>query len=363
MARTDVIVVGAGIFGLWTAWYCLRRGLSVTVLEREGQAAGASGGPLGALAPHAPDRWTPKKRIQFEALAALPEALAAVEAAGGGSAAYARVGRLQPLATAAARVRARHQADAAAEAWGETWSMGLLETSPDPDWLADEAAPFGLLFDDFTARLDPQATCEAIGRAIRAAGGRIETGVAVHRVAPGRVETATGPRTSLAAVVAAGAESFDLLAPHLGRVAGGGVKGQALFIAASVADVPVIAADGLFIVPHRHGVAVGSTSETLWDDPRTTDAALDALHARALAICPALRERAVVRRWAGIRPRAAGRDPMVGPVPGAPGLYACTGGYKIGFGLGHRIGSELAGMIAGEAASLPASFRVEAHLV
>lgn len=48
--RPDVIVVGAGVQGLSSALALLARGLSVTVLDREGPAAGASAGNAGAFA-------------------------------------------------------------------------------------------------------------------------------------------------------------------------------------------------------------------------------------------------------------------------------------------------------------------------
>ena len=47
----SAIVVGAGIVGLSTAWFLQERGLSVTVLDRTGVAAGASLGNAGWIAP------------------------------------------------------------------------------------------------------------------------------------------------------------------------------------------------------------------------------------------------------------------------------------------------------------------------
>src|SRR6478736_4541970 len=47
---TDVIVVGAGVIGLSVALALRARGVSVTVLDREGPAAGASAGNAGAFA-------------------------------------------------------------------------------------------------------------------------------------------------------------------------------------------------------------------------------------------------------------------------------------------------------------------------
>ena len=47
----SVIVVGAGIVGLSTAWFLQERGVEVTVVDRGGVAAGASWGNAGWIAP------------------------------------------------------------------------------------------------------------------------------------------------------------------------------------------------------------------------------------------------------------------------------------------------------------------------
>lgn len=46
-----VAIIGAGMVGLCTAWFLQERGIEVTVLDREGVAAGASWGNAGWLAP------------------------------------------------------------------------------------------------------------------------------------------------------------------------------------------------------------------------------------------------------------------------------------------------------------------------
>lgn len=50
MTKPDVHIIGAGIVGLATAAVLLQRGYNVTVLDREGPAAGASQGNAGAIA-------------------------------------------------------------------------------------------------------------------------------------------------------------------------------------------------------------------------------------------------------------------------------------------------------------------------
>ena len=64
----DVTVRGAGIFWLSVAWACARRGARVQVVDPHGDGAGSSGWIVGALAPHTPENWNPKKAFQFDSL-------------------------------------------------------------------------------------------------------------------------------------------------------------------------------------------------------------------------------------------------------------------------------------------------------
>jgi len=68
MASIDVTVFGAGAFGLSVAWCCARRGARVRVVDPGGVGAGASGGIVGALAPHVPEQWNEKKAFQLDSL-------------------------------------------------------------------------------------------------------------------------------------------------------------------------------------------------------------------------------------------------------------------------------------------------------
>ncbi len=363
---SDVLVIGGGIFGLWTARACLARGMTVTLADAARVGAGASGGMVGALAPHAPERWNEKKAFQLDALLGLPARIEALEAETGMSAGYARVGRLVPLSDAAARARARMRAEEARTRW--RGARLTVEDAGLPGWL--EPGPHGAQRDDLSARIHPRLCCAALRAAIERAGARVLEG---RRMLgwDGAARFADGPIAAGATVIAAGWESFGLV-PGLPADAGGGEHGQAALLDAQAPEgAPILYDGGVYVIAHARGVAVGSTSERGRTDRRTDDA-LDGVIARARALCPALRGAPVLERWAGVRPRARTRLPAIGPVPRSdagstprsngdrPRLLLATGGFKIGFAIAHRAGEAVAAMIAGDDPRLPAAFLPEA---
>lgn len=360
--RADVLVVGAGIFGLCCAWSCADRGLRVVVADRDRPGAGASGGPVGALAPHAPDRWSARLAFQRDALLAAEAHWSRVAAASGRDPGYARIGRVVPLRSAADLDRARASAGAAARNWGRAGTWSVVAADAFPGWLAPGAAPFGAVHETLSARIHPRAACGALAAALAARGVEIRAGIEARAVGPGAVEFAGARLTARVVIVAAGADSARLVG--LDPCMTTGVKGQALLARLRrPAAGPLVSGGGLFVVPHADGtVGVGSTSDTEWHDAHATDARLDAVWARARAACPALADAEVTARWAGLRPRAPRPDPMLGPVPGRDGVLVATGGFRIGLGLAPAVGELLADMAAGRAVALPDGCAVADHL-
>jgi glycine/D-amino acid oxidase-like deaminating enzyme len=358
----DVLVVGAGIFGLACARACLARGLSVVVADRDNPGAAASGGLVGALSPHPPERWNRKKAFQRDALQTAEAWWQAVANEGSTDPGFRRCGRLIPLATPAARDLALARAEGALRHWPEArWTL----VAPDhlPDWLDPAAAPFGAVWETLSARLHPRRAVAALAAAVTARGCTIRTGWQAEEVAGACVRFDRGTLTARTVVLAAGTGAFPLIAGLTGRALGQGVKGQAALLAADASDRPMIYTDGLYVVPHGDGtVAVGSTSETAFADPDATDARLDALIDRARRVSPALRAAPVLERWAGLRPRAPRPDPMLGPLPGHPHVLAATGGFKTGFGLAPAVGAAIAAMVAGQTPPLPPGFTIAEHL-
>ncbi|MEM9062808.1 MAG: FAD-dependent oxidoreductase [Pseudomonadota bacterium] len=355
MTQPDVLVIGAGIFGLSVAWAAKRRGLSVQVLEAVAPGHGASGGLVGALTPHAPSRWRPMMRFQFEALLSLSDHIAELEEQTGIGTGYQRSGRLTPLTSEKARAGAERDVEAAPQVWGKCAQFQIVEDVPAEasDWIRPEAAPFGLVRDSISARVDPRAYVDALAHAI---GADVRAGVQVQSIDfdAKTVSSDAGLHSTGAIVLAAGWQVWDLLGSAAPALRGQPVKGQSALFAAVAEDLPVIYQDGLYIVPHSGGrVAVGSTSEKQFDDPLSTDDRLDQVIEKARNICPALMDAPVLERWAGLRPKPPGREPVIGPVPGHPDIWLAAGGYKISFGIAHAVAEAVVAGLTGVETDLP----------
>ena len=357
---SDVIVVGAGAWGLATALACLRRGLSVQVIEAEYPGARASGGLVGALSPHVPDQWNPKKQFQFEALDAGQDYWARMAEISGQPTGYARLGRIIPIKDENQKALSLTRAENAKSLWKDRYLWTVEDTVP--DHLNISIAPFGIVHETLSARLDPRMAVSAMAKAVNALGGEIKTGSPVTDIQDGTVTTQSETHSAWKVFVASGVNGIDWLGNRLNKSAGGAVKGQAALFKADLGPVPQIFDDGIYIIPHDLGhVAVGSTSENTWDH-EGTDELLDDVIARAIHICPQLATAEIVDRWAGFRPKAKRRDPMLGPIPGFERVYAVLGAFKIGLGLIPKVGEIRANVAEGKTVDLPDSFSVTHHL-
>ena len=344
MASVDVTIRGAGIFGLSIAWACARRGARVRVVDPFGIGAGASGGVVGALSPHVPEAWNEKKAFQLDSLLMAGDWWAKVARVSGRDPGYARSGRLQPIEDAKAIETARRREATARDLWQ---GHAVWEVVPATGGEWEPVSPSGwLVRDTLSARLSPRMGVAALVTALAERGCEVvgeaeEAGAVIH---------ATGVR------------GLGELSESLGRKIGSGVKGQALSLRYEARDLPQLFVDGLHVVPHADGtVAVGSTSENQWGH-EGVDEKVEGLLARAVAALPVLAGAAVVDRWAGVRPRAVSRAPVMGGWPGRAGHWVANGGFKIGFGMAPKVAEVMADLVLDGRDGVPEGFRVEGLL-
>ncbi|MBB4208312.1 NAD(P)/FAD-dependent oxidoreductase [Roseinatronobacter bogoriensis] len=337
----DITIMGAGAFGLSLALVCAERGARVHVIEKRHIGAGSSGGLVGALAPHVPENWNPKKAFQFDALRMAEGFWARVATLSDIDPGYARLGRVQPV-TEAALDLAQARASNAEELWQgfANWRVIPAQDAPGLPLIS----PSGwVIHDTLSARIQPRRAGQALAAAVQTLGGRISFGDAP--VADGLTVWATGY------------EGLQDLSVALGRPIGSGVKGQSILLQHACENAPQIFADGLHIVPHADGtVAIGSTSEREFTDASSVDGQCDELLARARAVCPALQDAPVIDAWAGVRPRAKSRAPLLGPWPGREGHFVFNGGFKIGFAMAPILAGCMADLVLEGRDTIPDGF-------
>lgn len=343
----EVTVRGAGIFGLSIAWACARRGARVRVIDPGGAGAGSSGGIVGALAPHVPENWNDKKAFQLDSLLMAEAFWADVEATGGVASGYGRTGRVQPLSDDRAVALARQRSETAASLWAGHADWNVEPADQTDPWRPPSATGY-VIRDTLSARLHPRRACAALALALSVTG--------VPIVPDGEDRGAV--------VWATGAAGLADLSAQLGRTVGVPVKGQAALLRFDAgAEAAQLFVDGLHVVPHDDGtLAIGSTSERDFSDPTGTDQLLTDLLDQARLALPILHGAEVISRWAGLRPRAKSRAPMLGPAPARPGHYIANGGFKIGFGMAPKVAEVMADLVLEGRDTIPDGFRVEASL-
>ncbi|MGB0959236.1 MAG: NAD(P)/FAD-dependent oxidoreductase [Halocynthiibacter sp.] len=340
----DLCVMGGGIFGLSVAYACQSRGAKVTLREKRAIGAGSSGGMVGALAPHTPDNWNDKKEFQFQSLIAMEDYWGEVDGLSGISSGYGRTGRIQSIPDERVLNLAHNRTEWAKDIWKGYAEWTVVEADDWGDWAPD--TQYGkLILDTLSARMNPRLAAQSLAAAFKAKGGQIE----ISDEAP----------SGLPVVWATGYEGLETLSRELDRNMGYGVKGQSILLNYDARDKPHLFADGLHIVPHENGtLAIGSTNEKDFTDAVATDGQIEDVYARAVAAIPILKSAPILGRWAGVRPRAMTRAPLLGAHPTRDGHFVANGGFKIGFGVSIKVGDVMADLILDGKDNIPSGFRL-----
>lgn len=217
-ADADVVIVGGGLTGLWTAWYLSERepGARILVIEKDIAGFGASGrngGWCSALFPrstaslaktHGRDAALAMRRAMIETVGEVGRAAASA----GVDCDYVRAGTVVYARSAVQERAARGDVEEAA-------AFGV-----DPlEWWAGErvraADARGGVYDPNCARLHPAKLVRGLARTLEARGVRIAEGTAATRVDPGRVTTDRGTVTCDRVVIAV--EGYGAALPQTHR--------------------------------------------------------------------------------------------------------------------------------------------------
>ncbi|KEO81673.1 glycine oxidase ThiO [Tumebacillus flagellatus] len=158
------------------------------------------------------------------------------------------------------------------------------------------------------------------------------TGFLVENGAVVGVQTLNGPIRANRVVLATGAWT-GLLGQELGLdIPVFPVKGQSFLLDTFAPPTPyTIFTHGCYILPKRNGqVYVGATEEPSGFDTRPELGSLAKLSGQAVHLMPSLAALPFAAPLAGLRPGSRDGLPVLGEVPGVPGLYLSTGHFRNG---------------------------------
>jgi glycine oxidase len=160
------------------------------------------------------------------------------------------------------------------------------------------------------------------------------------------VATSNGVIHADAVILAAGVWSPDLTRALGFQLPVVPVKGQVMSLRGLGASPKHVLWSGeCYLVPRPDGeVLLGATEEEGNYDARPTLAGVNRLTEAALEVVPAVGGCVVDGVWAGLRPAAPDRHPIVGWAPGLDGLLLATAHYRNGVLLGPLTGQRVADM-------------------
>ena len=339
-----VVICGGGVIGACTAWFLSRRGIDVTIVERAGVAAAASGKAGGFLAFDwcAGTPLDPLARRSFELHAALPNEVGADW----------NYRRMNAYSGAVVGERSAHRHKPA-----------------ELEWLADGVIITSRLgTPETTAIVPPRTFTSAMMTAARARGARLHRGrvtglvrsadtagvrgveVDGEIIEADAVVIAMGPWSVLAAQWMSLPPVFGLQSPSLVFNTGTDVAADALFLeypdeGVSIEVFPC--GDGTtHITAFSDQAPLPLDPAAVTPDPR----AIERLQTIAERLSPAFRPERIVARQSCFRPVAQDGLPLIGQVAGAAGAYIATGHSVWGILNAPATGEALAELIADGAA-------------
>jgi D-amino-acid dehydrogenase len=411
MARTDALVLGAGIVGTSIALHLAKRGLAVALVDRAGAGEGTSYGNAGIIEGNTifPQAF-PKDlaRLARIALKRAPEAnyhLAFLPQVAPWLAAFRAWSRPQNLVETAhvmrpffARAVPEHEAliaeaNAAQHVRNTGWlklfrkdrsftgtareralaaSLGIATATLDVEGaraLEPSLEPVfrhAIFLKDVMSVTNPLALTRAFARRFEALGGVMLTGDARTLRRDGkqwRVATDSGPVEAPHAVIALGPWSPDVLAPLGIRLPLAVKRGYHQHFRANgnaALARPVLDADnGYCLAPMEQGIRITTGIEFAARDAPATPVQMRRVLPAAHELFP-LGEPVEATPWMGARPCFADSRPVIGQAPGQPGLWLAYGHGHWGLTLGPATGRLVAEMVTGATPFFdPAPFRAE----
>ena len=327
--RPDALVIGAGIIGASIAWRLSQRGARVMLLDAGPFGDQASRAGAGMLAPGGEvDRESPWARRSVESLRMYPAFVEELASESGVKIDYRVCGAIEVAFSPEELEDAGRRARAQAKLEIPSRAIGIEEARRLAPALATEALTGARYYPD-DAIVDPRDVLRALRQACTDRGVAIcENRPVLRVVESGSAETAGGPISAGAVVLAAGAWSGDLLPeaaksfPVKGHLIGYDLRPGSLG--------PILRRGHTYVLQRGSGFTIaGSTMERVGFDPSVDPDTVARLHRRARKLLPSLLLSSPDSSWTGFRPGVEGDEPQVGRF-GDSRIWLAYGHYRNG---------------------------------
>ena len=362
-SKFDVVCIGGGVVGLAVAYELAGRGIRAAVVDRAEFGAESSWAGAGILPPASPShRTTAYDRLRAESAARYPALAAELAESTGVDVGFRCTGGLfVPHDETPEQLAAALQTEGIEVSHLTAEELRVLEpelcTNAEVLWLPGVSQVRN-------PRLVKAlvAACTARGVAMFANAEVVEVlrdGDSVQGVRLADERQIKGDAT----VLSAGAWSTAILEPLGVRLPLKPIRGQiVLYKTRSGLVRHVIEIGKEYLVPREDGlVLVGSTEEDVGFDKSNTAGGIAALRQFAESLYPALRDAAVVRTWAGLRPATDLGSPIIGQVDGLRNLWLATGHFRNGVQLAPGTALLIADWLTGHTSfATPSDFSLSA---
>src|SRR3954469_16592871 len=348
----DAIVIGGGVIGMLCARELKRRGLDVTLVERDQPGKQASWASAGILTAAHPGDVNPESHLKRRSQELYPALVADLKEETDVDPEMTLHGHLVPAFSEQQaqelQAEARHDADAKL-----VQGAALREAEPSlgPGIVAALLRPGG--------QIDNRRLCRALEEAIRRAGVTLVYGAAVTEILRDGnrvrgVRTLEGDILAPVVVNAAGSWSRQIpgcdplipVVPQRGEILA--LDQSAVGLKRVITKVP-----DPYLVPRADGrLIIGATRKYVGYNSAFTAGGVHWLLSEAIEMIPALAEAPIVEIWTGFRPTSMDGLPSIGP-GAVDGLYFATGHGPSGIAPGPASAELLADLVTGGSPKIP----------
>jgi glycine/D-amino acid oxidase-like deaminating enzyme len=355
--QARIVCVGCGITGAYAAYLLARRGVEVTIVERDGIARHASGHNAGGLNPlHGPGIPGPMAELALESMRLHTRCWDEIRRLSGIEFGGRTVRRLHLVLEDDAELARLEELHLATPGFSARRLSGVALRQLDPR-LAHELGE--ALLTDGNARIDPLAYTRAVAGAAIALGARlVRDEVCDLRARGNRVTQVVLPSRTIACdgVVIATGPWCSEPARWLGtKLAIEPVKGELLLAVPSAPppDIEVTWREFGAYPAAAGRLWLGGTEERVGMDTRPTDAARRRILGGVRRLLPGVAAMRIVRQVTGLRPVTPDGFPILGLSSGWDNVCLATGAGRKGMLLGAALGLAACELLLEQATRLP----------